>query len=244
MNRHWKIGQLAAMTGITVRTVRYYDELGLLKPARVTEAGHRLYDADSMTTLYRIMALKDIGMSLHEIAELNAGRDVDIRALLDAHLARLEEEITHRQRLMSKLLQVKRVLSDRGIATAEDFQAILAYIHSIAPGKPGAEAGSLPRDLLDQLQRRHSDARAHTDLASRWVEFIVKLTRCHEEQLPKTHPDAVACVQYWHQFTRQYIGDDSQLEDAVFRFHAVRDRGQLNYGLTDELYAYLRSLLN
>ena len=70
MDRFLKIGELASMTGITVRTLHYYDEVGLLKPSKITETGHRLYDIQSVTTLYQIISLKDMGFNLDEIKDL------------------------------------------------------------------------------------------------------------------------------------------------------------------------------
>lgn len=55
------IGQLSARTGITIRTLRYYDKLGLLTPSDYKEGGHRLYNADDLSRLQQIQALKFIG---------------------------------------------------------------------------------------------------------------------------------------------------------------------------------------
>lgn len=59
MNDYIKIGELAGITGITVRTLHDYDEIGLLQPVKITEASYRLYNMQNITELYRIMALKD-----------------------------------------------------------------------------------------------------------------------------------------------------------------------------------------
>lgn len=64
------IGQLAERTGITIRTLRYYDKLGLLTPSDYKEGGHRLYNADDLSRLQQIQALKFIGFSLKDIADL------------------------------------------------------------------------------------------------------------------------------------------------------------------------------
>ena len=83
MDRFLKIGELASMTGITVRTLHYYDEVGLLKPSKITETGHRLYDIQSVTTLYQIISLKDMGFNLDEIKDLIHDRYIDIRKFVE-----------------------------------------------------------------------------------------------------------------------------------------------------------------
>lgn len=68
----YKIGDLAAMFGLTVRTVRYYEELGLLKSLDRSEGLHRRYPGRSVVLLNRVMNLKAKGLSLSEIREFSA----------------------------------------------------------------------------------------------------------------------------------------------------------------------------
>lgn len=66
-----KIGDFSKLSFVPVKTLRYYDELGLLKPARVDESsGYRYYSASQLPRLHRILALKDLGLSLEQIAML------------------------------------------------------------------------------------------------------------------------------------------------------------------------------
>ncbi|MFD0476201.1 MerR family transcriptional regulator [Nonomuraea thailandensis] len=55
----WKIGELAAATGLTVRTLRHFHHIGLLRPAGRSPTGHRLYTGDEVRRLYRILALRE-----------------------------------------------------------------------------------------------------------------------------------------------------------------------------------------
>lgn len=64
------ISQIAKETGISVRTLQYYDEIGLLKPARLSESGYRMYNESSLGTLQQILTLKELDFSLKEIQEL------------------------------------------------------------------------------------------------------------------------------------------------------------------------------
>ena len=54
----------AAITGVSIRTLRYYDEIGLLKPAKVTEAGYRLYDSKAIERLQEILFFKELEIPL------------------------------------------------------------------------------------------------------------------------------------------------------------------------------------
>lgn len=65
-----KVKEIATLTGISVRTLHHYDEIGILKPAHVTEAGYRLYSDEDLTTLQQILFFRELGFSLKKIKEL------------------------------------------------------------------------------------------------------------------------------------------------------------------------------
>ena len=65
----WKIGELARRTGLTVRTLHHYDEIGLLSPAERSDGGHRVYDEAGVQRLYRIVSLRSLGFPLDAIAQ-------------------------------------------------------------------------------------------------------------------------------------------------------------------------------
>ena len=65
-----KINEVSKLTGVTVRTLHYYDEIGLLKPSEVTSAGYRLYDNEALKTLQQILFFRELEFSLDEIKEI------------------------------------------------------------------------------------------------------------------------------------------------------------------------------
>lgn len=67
------ISQVAKLTGVSIRTLQYYDEIGLLKPSKLTTAGYRIYDDDALQTLQQILFFKELGFSLKEIKEILTG---------------------------------------------------------------------------------------------------------------------------------------------------------------------------
>ncbi|MEU1685299.1 MerR family transcriptional regulator [Micromonospora sp. NPDC005707] len=65
----WRIGELRRRTGLTVRTLHHWDHVGLLRPSARTSSGHRLYDERDVGRLYRIVALRELGLPLETIGE-------------------------------------------------------------------------------------------------------------------------------------------------------------------------------
>lgn len=64
------VKDVSSATGVSIRRLRYYDSIGLLKPSALTEAGYRLYDEDALKRLHCIMLFRELGFSLREIAKI------------------------------------------------------------------------------------------------------------------------------------------------------------------------------
>ena len=64
------VKQVSDLTGISVRMLHYYDEIGLLKPSEITEAGYRLYDDEALETLQQILFFKELDIPLKEVKEI------------------------------------------------------------------------------------------------------------------------------------------------------------------------------
>lgn len=71
------ISQVAELTGISTRTLQYYDEIGLLKPSELTQSGYRLYDDEALQKLQQILFFKELGFKLKEIKEILQKPDFD-----------------------------------------------------------------------------------------------------------------------------------------------------------------------
>ena len=104
-----RIGQLAAQTGFSVRTIRFYEQSGLLPTPQRTSAGYRCYDQDAITRLRFVRSAQALGLSLAEIAEVLRVRNDDgppcsyVAQLLDTHISALDARITELAALRDEL---------------------------------------------------------------------------------------------------------------------------------------------
>lgn len=110
----WRIGELAGMAHVSVRTLRHYGAIGLLRPAARTEAGYRLYTAADVTRTYRILALRSLGLPLDEI-----GRTLDDEVGLAEVLARQLEAVERRMAADGELHRRRRALIETCAGDAE-----------------------------------------------------------------------------------------------------------------------------
>ena len=108
MEKRMTSGEIAKKTGVSQKTVRLYDEKGLLKPSGYSEGNYRLYDRSALAVLEKIIALKQIGFSLEEIHDnLSAEKDVDITEVLTRQLKILE---TRRYEIEKAIASINSVL--------------------------------------------------------------------------------------------------------------------------------------
>src|SRR5919107_2876078 len=81
----WKVGELARRTGLSVRTLHHYDEIGLLRPSHRTASGHRLYSAADVVRLQQIKSLRQLGFSLDEVGDCLRDPAFAPRRVLEMH---------------------------------------------------------------------------------------------------------------------------------------------------------------
>lgn len=114
------IGELAERTGLSLRTIRHYDAVGLLPATSRTEGGFRVYTEDDAERLMLIKQMKPLGFSLEEMAEIQellaGGRDAPARS---RRLAEILERAAHQRAKMA-----------RNLAQADDFIAMLGRLTS------------------------------------------------------------------------------------------------------------------
>src|ERR1700754_2408030 len=97
------VGELAAQTGLTVRTLHHYDEIGLARPSQRTAAGHRRYTDPDVRRLHRVVALRGFGFTLAEIGALLDATEPDPRELVRRQLDQANEQIARTTRLRDRL---------------------------------------------------------------------------------------------------------------------------------------------
>lgn len=111
----FKIGEFSKISLVSIKTLRYYDQVGLLKPARIdTSTGYRYYQVEQLPRLNKILALKELGLSLEQIKKLlddNISTD-EIRGMLKLKQAQVEQTIEQEQAKLT-LIEAKLNFIDR-----------------------------------------------------------------------------------------------------------------------------------
>jgi len=125
MKRHWKVGDLAKLTGLTVRTLRFYDQIGLFSPSTQTESGHRLYDESDLSRLQQILSLKELGLSLEEVKSTLNDEQISPLEIVDLQIARIKKQIKLQQKLLEQLQHASKSMQRKAPLTVDDFTELL-----------------------------------------------------------------------------------------------------------------------
>ena len=114
------VAQVSKRTGVSVRTLHHYDQIGLLRPTEVTEAGYRLYDDGALDKLYMILVYRELGLSLNEIGSILDAPDYDRNRVLEHQIKLMQERVEKLQ---------NRISFARGMSMGykKDIFAVFAY---------------------------------------------------------------------------------------------------------------------
>jgi ubiquinone/menaquinone biosynthesis C-methylase UbiE len=192
-------GEFAKKAGVTIRTIRFYDNKGLLKPSSLTEAGYRLYTDEDFAKLQRILTLKYLGFSLEDIfmSITNDSSSGYLKKSLDMQLQIVKDKIDHMQMVEKSIYEAKKMVEDEG---GFDWNKVIDIIHVL----------NMERDLIEQY-KDSTNIKIRVNLHNRfstnkqgWFNWIYEkmnisaknkilelgcgngeLWRCSEDKIPK-----------------------------------------------------------
>ena len=203
-----KVGELAKRTGLTVRTLHHYDEIGLLRPSLHTESGHRLYTAGDIARLQQVLSLRQLGFSLEEIAGCLDRPGFSPMEVIRLHVARLRDQITLQRRLCERLEAVAahleaagEVSADEFIRTIEEMTMIESYYTPEQLETIKARGEQLGQERIRQSQED-------------WAELIAEVRAEMEKGTDPAAPEVQAMARRWMDLVNAFTGGDPGI-DAV-----------------------------
>jgi MerR family transcriptional regulator, thiopeptide resistance regulator len=167
-DRDWRVGELADATGLTVRTLHHYHEIGLLTPSNRNSAGHRLYTSADVRRLYQIRALRGFGLSLTEIGDVLAGTSASVRGLLARQLEQVTEQIAAATRLRQGLIDVLGALDKKVEPSVAEIVSLIEVMTTVE------------QKLTEQQVREMSEQRARFAESLTEEEFAAMARRRSE----------------------------------------------------------------
>lgn len=186
----YTVKKLAKLSGISARTLRFYDEIGLLKPAKVNESGYRIYGQKEVDILQQILFYRELGMSLEEIKVIIKNPDFDVLRALQGHYDKLLLEQDRINKLISNVEKtIKYAKGEIDMSDNEKFEGFKQKIideneqkyGQEAREKYGNEAVERSNRKIKNMTKQQSD-----ELEALGKEVIEALVQAYEIGDPKS----------------------------------------------------------
>ncbi|MEM9770024.1 MAG: MerR family transcriptional regulator [Cyanobacteria bacterium P01_D01_bin.73] len=217
-----QVGELAKQTGLSIRTLRYYDEIGLLVPSHRTEAEYRLYSEADIARLQQILSLRQLGFALKEIRECLENPDFSLPNVINLHLARLQEQMAVSQSLFAKLSTLAQQLQTSRVASVDDLLQIMENL-------------TMTQQYLTQEQHDLLEARLNglNEGQAEWMNFLEQ-TRSHMTQgRDLNSPEVQQMAAQWRDSIMAFVGADVKLYEALMQVYQKEGAEAATWGTLD-----------
>lgn len=213
-----KVGQLAERTGLSVRTLHWYDEIGLLSPGR-TRSGHRVYGSAEIERLQKILSLRQVGLALDEIQEALDRDDLPLLRVLELHAERLADEAERLQGLRDRLEGVIDAARKNGHVEPEELirtmEAVTMFEKYYTP------------DQMDQLARRKEEVgeKRIRQVQEEWKELYRRFGEQMEAGAGPDDPQVRALARKAESLIEEFTGGDAGIRaslESMYRKEGTR----------------------
>ena len=228
----WKIGELARIAGVTVRALHHYDSVGLLRPSERTGGGHRLYSQADVQRLYRLLALRQVGLPLEEIGPL-LDREDGLADTVRRHLGRVGQQLGALEQLRLRLTRVLDALAGDGASTAQFLDAMEAMTMFEKYYTP---------EQLEQLEQRRQELGedAIKAVEQEWGEIYARLADLRGRGVDPGAPEAQAVGDRAFELIQMFTGGDQGITESLRRMYEQEDPQRLTRGMgSPEDMAYM-----
>jgi DNA-binding transcriptional MerR regulator len=220
----WKVGELAARTGLTVRTLHHYDAIGLLCPSGRTESnhgsGHRRYTAADVARLHQILCLKQLGFSLEQVKEYMTRDDYDPRQVIRLHLEEIDRKATELVKLTERLRGLSIVLERTDAVSAEAFLQTIEAMTMI-------EKYYTPEQLETLEKRRQAGGAEMEETIQKapqmWADLHSDVQAAMEAGVPPTDPKAQTLARRWYDLVSAFTGGDPGIFQSLKKMYSNED---------------------
>jgi len=228
-----KIGDLAKRTGVSVRTLHYYDEIGLLRPRLVTASKHRVYGLAELVRLQQIKSLRRLGFSLDEVRACLDAPEFSPSRVLELHTRRLRDQIAQEQRLVALLETLSAGYRTSTMKTADDFIRIIEEITMI-------ERSFTPDELAEIKERGAKLGTEHIKAAeAEWPKLIAHVRREMIEGTDPTSDRMRPLATRWRDLVREFTGGNPSIERKVRALYVDDPSRAERNGLDPAMFEYV-----
>ena len=205
----WKVGELAKRTGLTVRTLHHYDQIGLLSPSHRTAAGHRLYVDDDVARLQQITSLRSLGFPLEEIRDVLDQKRLSPLQVVQLHADRLREQVKSQQRLVERLDALAAGLREAETVSAEQ---LIQTIEEITMFEKYYTQEQL--DYLAQRREQVGEARIR-EVEQEWPRLMDEVRAEMDRGTDPCDPRVREMARRWKALIEEFTGGNEGIRQSL-----------------------------
>jgi DNA-binding transcriptional MerR regulator len=226
---------VAKATGLTVRALHHYDEIGLLAASERTGAGYRLYSDADVGRLYRIRALRGMGFTLEEIGGELLREGEDPRPAVRRHLERLEDQLRLAEQLRSSLTRILDLLDRSREQPGELFIDAIEVMTRM-------ERYYTPEQLRQLSERADSLGESGLKRAQDdWARLIAEVEAERQAGTDPADPRLTPLVERWNALIEQFTGGDPGIRASLQRLYDAEGPERASRGaVSGETMEYAR----
>lgn len=231
--RLWKVGELAKQTGLTVRALHHYDEIGLLSPSQRSGAGYRLYDGDDIARLLQILSLRQLGFSLEEIRDCLTRPEFSLPQVLELHIARLRDGIELQRKLCGRLEAMAGRLRSAEAVSVEDFLETMEAMQMF-------EKYYTEEQLKELEERRQVVGEERIQqVQQEWPRLIAEVRAEMEKGTDPASEPVQLLARRWMGLIREFTGGNPGIQQSLNRMYKEEPSMQARTGIDQALSEYI-----
>lgn len=239
MKTYWKVGELAAMTGLTIRTLRYYDKINLFSPSCHTASGHRLYSTEDLNVLQQILGLKQLGLTLDDIKSIMTQKEDNLtESILKTQINKVKQDIEAQQLLLQELeLALASVRLKSGMTAADTAKLLNAMKHARSQYFTPEQMERMVAyyNTLDKTVLKHNE---HV-----FEHLMSEIRNEWQNGTPPTERKVRKLAKQWNDMVYAFTNYDPELQKQAEKFHQDHPGHSLQFGITPEIYQYIQKAL-
>jgi DNA-binding transcriptional MerR regulator len=231
----WKIGELARIAGLTVRALHHYDSVGLLRPSERTSGGHRLYSEADVQRLYRLLALRGVGLPLEEIGPL-LDREDGLPDTVRRHLGRVEQQLSALEELRLRLTRLLASFDGGEVSTQRFLDAMEAMTM--------VEKYYTPEQLQQLEERRQAlgDEKIQ-QVQQEWADLYARLRELREAGVDPAAEEPQALGRRAGELIEMFTGGDAGIRASLQRMYEQEGREKASRGMgSPEDFEYMAAI--
>jgi len=219
MNTTFRVKEFADLAGVTVRTLQYYDRLGLLKPAGYRNGNHRVYQSDDLLRLQQILTFKYLGYGLDQIRQLLQSPEYDVVEALKCQRHAINERIGKLQKVVKSIDRATEALSKMDTADL-DWKIVREAVTGIVASERFEWIGDYYTPKQKEMLKKRAGTNDPEQLVKwqkQWSDVLLGFQKLMDRKKGPEDPEAQLLAEKMETLVQGFTKGDKGIERSLSR---------------------------